>query len=139
MLNKDILYLKKSNRATLLYFKNNKVEEVPYTLEKLLDNYCYQDLTTYEGRIEAIKKVYHISKHVPIYLSENIVLIQSKNKKELDNIYINSYNILDMIEDNNKTQITFSDNSVILLNVKYHLLKKYYDLSLKIKKQHSVY
>ena len=85
-------------------------------------------------RSDFILSVYHIKKHVPIYLSKYIVLIQSRNKKELNNIYINSYNILDMIEDNSKTIILFSDNSTYTVDTKYHLMKKYYDLSLKIKK-----
>ena len=134
MINEDILYLKKTNRATIIKYKNKSEVEVNIILEELLNNYLLNDLTTLKGRLDAIKKVYHIYKHIPIYLEKNIIFIQTHNKKHLNNIYINTCNIIDMIKDNNKTKITFLDMSDLIIDTPYHLMKKYYQKSLKIKK-----
>ena len=61
-------------------------------------------------------------------------MIQTSNKKEIDNIYINSYNIVEMVKDKKQTIIIFIDHSFLKIDKPYHLMKKYYDLSLKIKK-----
>ncbi len=134
MIDSDILYLKKSNRSTILYLKNNLKKEIDETLENVLNQYCLKDLTTLEGRTKAISKIYHIKKQIPIYLSNKLILIQIKNKKEIDNLYINSYNIIDIVKDENKTIIIFSDLSEILVNHPMHLIKKYYDFSMGIRK-----
>lgn len=84
----DILYLKKGNRSTTIKLKNNQEILINNTLKEVLNNYCLKDLTTIEGRMKAISQVFNIRKHIPIYLSENLVLIPTKNKKEIDNIYI---------------------------------------------------
>ena len=130
MINKDVLYLKKANRSTIIKYKNQDEIVINLLLEKLLDF----ALTTLKGRLEATSKVYRIFKHVPIYLKENIILIQTNNKKEIDNIYINSYNIVEMVKDKKQTIIIFIDHSFLKIDKPYHLMKKYYDLSLKIKK-----
>ena len=134
MINKDVLYLKKANRSTIIKYKNQDEIVINLLLEKLLDFALREDLTTLKGRLEATSKVYRIFKHVPIYLKENIILIQTNNKKEIDNIYINSYNIVEMVKDKKQTIIIFIDHSFLKIDKPYHLMKKYYDLSIKIKK-----
>lgn len=126
--------MKKGNRTTLIYQKNNIVQEVNQTIERFLNQFCLKDLTTLNGRIQAISEVYHIRKQIPIYLSNKLILIQIANKKEIDNLYINSYNIVDIIEDNNNTIIYFSDLSKIKIEKPYHLIKKYYNTSIRIRK-----
>ncbi len=134
MIEEDILYLKKTNRATVIKKLNQDEMIIDKRLEDLLDKYLETDLTTLEGRVKATSKVYHIFKQIPIYLKDTIVFIQTNNKKQIDNIYINSYNIIDMVKDKKQTIIIFVDNSSIIVDKPYHLMKKYYDLSLKIKK-----
>ena len=134
MVNKDVLYLKKANRSTIIKYKNQDEIVIDLLLETLLDLTLREDLTTLKGRLEATSKVYHIFKHVPIYLKENITLIQTNNKKEIDNIYINSYNIIEMVKDKKQTIIVFIDHSFLKIDKPYHLIKKYYDLILKIQK-----
>ena len=102
MINKDVLYLKKANRSTIIKYKNQDEIVINLLLEKLLDFALREDLTTLKGRLEATSKVYRIFKHVPIYLKETIII--------------------------------FIDHSFLKIDKPYHLMKKYYDLSLKIKK-----
>lgn len=134
MIDRDILYLKKQNRSTEIYCKNGLQTIMNHTLERVLEMYCLRDLTTLEGRIKAIQKIYHIKKQIPIYLSEELILIQTTNKKEIDNIYINSCNIIDMMKDKQNTKIIFCDDSVLVVHKPYHLIKKYIQKSFQIKK-----
>lgn len=134
MVTKDLLYLKKSNRATIMKNLYQEETEVEILLDTLLEDVCLKDLTTFKGRIDAISKVYHIYKHIPIYLTKDIILITTSNKKQFDNTYINICNIIDMVKDKNATIIIFLDGSHLMVNKPYHLMKKYYDQSLKINK-----
>lgn len=134
MIDSDILYIKKSNRSTLIYLKNNQEILVNQVFENVLNEYCIKDLTTLDGRIKATSKVFHIKKHIPIYLSKHLVLIPTKNKKEIDNIYINCRNVIDIIKDDQITKILFSDFSSIIVNQEYHLLKRYINKGLSIHK-----
>lgn len=138
MIDRDILYLKKQNRSTEVYCKNGYQTVLEHTLERVLDMYCLQDLTTLEGRIKAIQKVYHIKKQIPIYLSEELILIQTTNKKEIDNIYINSCNIIDIIKDKQNTKIIFCDSSELLVDKPIHLIEKYIQKSFQIKKSNQI-
>lgn len=135
MIDKNILYLKKINQLTLI--KNIGFDEIVLK-DKFVDiiNSCLlKDLTTLKGRLDATIKKYNIHKNVPIYITEDIILIQTHNKKENDNIYINVCNTIDILKDNNNnTIIIFVDKSLLRVNKPYHLIKKYYDLSLKIGK-----
>lgn len=138
MIDFDILYMKKANRSTIIRLKNAQEIVINDVLDNVLNNYCLKDLTTIEGRIKATSQVFNIRKHIPIYLSTNLVLIPTKNKKEVDNIYINCYNVIDMIKDEEKTKVIFSDFSELIVNKNIQLLSKYYDNGLRIKKSNEI-
>lgn len=132
MIDKNILYLKKLQKITII--KNIGYDEVVLKdrFVNIINSYLVKDLTTLKGRLDATIEKYNIHKNVPIYITQDIILIQTHNKKENDNIYINVCNIIDIIKDNNNTIIIFIDKSLLRVNKPYHLIKKYYDLSLKI-------
>ncbi len=132
MLTKDILYLKKNNHITIIKGSFKKEVKINKDIYDLFDEYLLSHLTTLKGRLDAIKKVYHISKNIPVYLDYNLVFIQIFNKKQTHNIYINICRIIDMIKDNDNTIIVFDDGSKLEIDKPYHILKKYYNNSLKI-------
>lgn len=132
MLNSDIIYLKKYYDQILINYINNVEYVVNKKIDDLFDEMLLHHLTTYKGRIEATKKIYHISKNIPIYIDYNLVFIQIFNKKQYNNIYINICRIIDMIKDGEDTIIVFDDGSTIRIAKPYHLLEKYYNNSLKI-------
>ncbi len=132
MLTKDILYLKKNNHITIIKESFKKEVKINKDIYDLFDEYLLSHLTTLKGRLDAIKKVYHINKNIPVYLDYNLVFIQIFNKKQTHNIYINICRIIDMIKDNDNTIIVFDDGSKLEIDKPYHILKKYYNNSLKI-------
>lgn len=132
MINTDILYLRKFYDKT--YIK--KIDSCEFVINQdiceLFDNYLLNQLTTLKGRLDAIKKVYHINKNIPVFLDNNLVFIQTFNKKQHENIYINVHRIIDMIKDKENTIIIFEDESKLLVEKPLHIIKKYYNNSLKI-------
>ena len=132
MINTDILYLRKFYDKT--YIK--KIDSIEFVVNEdicqLFDNYLLKQLTTLKGRLDAIKKVYHINKNIPVFLDNNLVFIQTFNKKQHENIYINAHRIIDMIKDKESTIIIFEDDSKLTVDKPLHIIKKYYNNSLKI-------
>lgn len=127
-----IKYLKKLNRATGVYFLDNQFETINENINILLNRICLQSFTTLKGRVEAINQIYGFYKNVPIYLNNNLILFNTSNQKDLDNIYINSINIIDIHKDENGTKIIFCDYSQLRINKNYCLIKKYYQRCLHI-------
>ena len=132
MINTDILYLKKFYDKTYIKKINSSEFVVNIDICELFDNYLLSQLTTLNGRLDATKKVYHINKNIPVFLDNNLVFIQIFNKKQHENIYINVYKIIDMIKDKEKTIIIFEDESRVIIDKPLHIIKKYYNNSLKI-------
>lgn len=130
--NKEVLYIKQGNRQTIIH----TIKETIYrelTLDKLFDEWCLEELTTYVGRMEAIKKKYHLKKRVPLYINKNIMLFPTDTKKDIDNLYINLVAILEINKTlDNQTMIIFKNKEQIILNKDYDNIKKSYDKSLKI-------
>jgi competence transcription factor ComK len=104
--NKDILYIKKGNRETIIYTSDKEIVSQE-NIYKIFDDWCLVSLTTYEGRIEAIKKIYQIKKLVPIYINQDLMLFPIENRKSVENIYINVTKITKICDIDNKTKIFF--------------------------------
>lgn len=110
---------------------NNKTV-IQKTFEQYLNSLLIKDLTTYKGRIDAIRIKYNYRKLIPIYICEDLCLIPIENKKSIDNLYLNIYSIkyIDIT-----SNIIFNDNTIIKLDKKYHIIKKYIKRALTIKKE----
>ena len=66
-----ILYIDKINGFTYVHYINGLVDVIDMSPLKYLNKLCLQELTTLEGRLEAIKCNFNIVKNVPIYITEN--------------------------------------------------------------------
>jgi hypothetical protein len=132
VINTDILYLRKFYDKTYIKKIDSNEFIINQDICELFDNYLLNQLTTLNGRLDAIKKVYHINKNIPVFLDNNLVFIQTFNKKQHENIYINVHRIIDMIKDKENTIIIFEDESKLLVEKPLHIIKKYYNNSLKI-------
>lgn len=129
---KEILYIKQGNRETIIYTLN-KVVHISKTIESVFDDWCIETLSTYKGRIEAIKKKYHLKKQVPIYINKEVMLFPIKNKKDFDNVYINALNILMIDEDKNGfSKINFINDKHLIIEKEYKTIQKYYEKAISI-------
>lgn len=129
--NKEILYIKQGNRESIIYTINGKIV-VNDTIDRLINKWCIDSLSTYTGRIDAIKCKYNLKKLVPIYVNKDLMLFPIGNTKTVDNIYINSVNILEISKMENKTKIVFNNYDQIMVDKKYQLINNYYQRCLRI-------
>lgn len=109
-------------------------------INRKIDNYLEQlllkDLTTLKGRVDSIKKQYHIYKLTPIYIDEDICLIPLFNQSYNYNYYLNVNNIKNVEEKDERTEITFVDGERIIVNKKRSLILKQINKALSIKRNH---
>ncbi len=123
---KEILYIKQGNRETIIYTTNNIIH-ISKTIENVFDEWCIDTLSTYKGRLDAIKKKYHLKKQVPVYINTDLMIFPIKNKKDIDNIYINALNILNIDEDiNGFTVIKFINNELLKIEKEHKIIEKYF-------------
>lgn len=87
-----INYIEILSNKTIKIYKTKQVEVLNLSFEKYLNVLLLKDLTTFNGRIEAIKKKYKYKKLVPIYIDDTICFIPVENI-EYNSIYINAYSI----------------------------------------------
>lgn len=132
MLDVEVLYLIKNSNSTNIV----KIHEeliVNETINKIINQACLSFLTTLAGRIDAIKQVYKISKLVPVYISDGLILQPIYNNKNWNQIYINICNIKKVNKVNDHVVITFINDKTIFLEISYERMKRYLKKCLKIK------
>lgn len=132
MLDVEVLYLiNDSDSTNIVKIRNELI--VNETINKIINQTCLKFLTTLDGRIEAIKQVYKISKFVPIYINEGLILQPIYSIKSWKQIYINICNISKINKVNDHVVITFINEKTILLEISYERMKRYLKRCLKIK------
>ena len=132
MLDVEVLYIEKNSGSTNIV----KIQEkliVNETINKIINKTCLKFLTTLDGRIEAIKQVYKISKFVPVYISDGLILQPIYSNKSWNQLYINICNIKNVNKVNDQTVITFINEKTIFLEISYERMKRYLKKCLKIK------
>ena len=132
MLDVEVLYIEKNSGSTNIV----KIQEkliVNETINKIINKTCLKFLTTLDGRIEAIKQVYKISKFVPVYISDGLILQPIYSNKSWNQLYINICNIKKINKVNDQTVITFINEKTIFLEISYERMKRYLKKCLKIK------
>lgn len=132
MLDVEVLYLIGDSSSTNIVKVHEEIE-LDKPIKKVINQTCLKFLTTIEGRIEAIKQVYKISKFVPIYINNNLILQPVNSIKNWQQIYINIYNIKKVNKVNDQVVITFINDKVLYLDISYERMKRYLKKCLKIK------
>lgn len=132
MLDVEVLYITNDSDSTNIVKIRNELI-VNETINKIINQTCLKFLTTLDGRIEAIKQVYKISKFVPIYINEGLILQPIYSIKSWKQIYINICNISKINKVNDHVVITFINENTILLEISYERMKRYLKRCLKIK------
>lgn len=135
---KSILYIEKLDN-TIVHYINKESESFSISILKYLDSLCLKNLTTLEGRLDAIKYNFNIVKNVPIYITENLVLFTTHNKRNSQNKYINSIYVKSIEKVDSAIKIEFYDGEFVLVKNSYHIIKNNYEKCLKIKKQINQY
>lgn len=111
---------------------NNKIK-IKNTFKKYIEDILLEQLTTYKGRIDAIKKIYGYKKLTPIYINEQICFIPLNSLKDYEQVYINIYQVKYFKKINYQTEVKFLDNTEIIINKLYNNIYNNYKRGLIIK------
>lgn len=133
MINKsDILYISQEQDHLIIETKTGP-EVIHESFEDFITPYCLAYLTTLKGRLDAIKLKYQIRKHIPVFINSELVLFPIASQKDLNNIYMNAYNIKRIIPiDEEKTHIIFNNGKTLLVPKQAKIIKNYYLRALSI-------
>jgi len=83
--------------------------------KRIRDFYVYNRL---------IKKHFNIKTNIPIFISNDVLLLPTKSYKAYDCIWVNYYEIKDMLKDEKKTIIRFKNGEVKVFDIKIGKLKR---------------
>ena len=117
----NINYIKVYTNKIII--NNNQTKYI--SLNKYLDSILLDQLTTYDGRICAVREKYGFVKLTPIYINKTNILIPLNNLKDFENIYINICNIIKLESKKHNTLIVFKDTEHIIVNKKINMINKY--------------
>ena len=120
----DIMNYIKLNDQQIIISSFKSIKKIDTKLNVYLDQLLLRDLTTLKGRVDAIKKIYHIDKLTPIYIDNNCCLIPLFNQSYNYNYYLNIYQIKNIIKEDNCSIIHFIDGEKIKVNKKRTLILK---------------
>ncbi len=131
LVKEEILYIKLGNRESIIYTLNGIVH-INKTIDNLFNEWCLEELTTYKGRMEALRIKYRFKKLVPVYINKKITLFPLFDKKDLNNVYINYINVLFVEKQGQNTIIEFINHEQLIVEKNYQIINKYYKRCEKI-------
>ncbi len=93
----------------------NKIEKIG--LIRYINNLCINNISTYEGRKQAAKKMLKRNKLVPIYINKNIILFPTSSIRILDMYFINYLKIINVYEQGKTSIIYFTDGTSLTVSI----------------------
>ncbi|MFP4286333.1 MAG: competence protein ComK [Candidatus Izemoplasmataceae bacterium] len=107
--------------------KRNTITTNPKGLVQYLNQLCIHELTTLEGRLQAIKKKYDKKYNTPIYINASCCFFYLEPLRNIEALVINLKTVKTITKlALNKTQITFIDGSILhVMFDEAHVLKRF--------------
>lgn len=123
----QIKELRYSNHKTIVSYLNGRVEEYEMQPLELLDLWCIQSGSTYEGRTKAFSKLMQMRQKPPVLLSERIQTVLfpliSPNKENC--IWLSYENIFRIVNVQPfESKVVFRDMSEINYPINHRMIKK---------------
>lgn len=84
-------YLQKTETGTVILAQNGTLIELDEPLSRILNRLALNRLSTVEARVETTKKVFHLRSKVPLWISEDILLIPIKGVRSSQCCLINYF------------------------------------------------
>ena len=115
----NILYINDLKVSVEVYY-SGKLEKIDKTFDKFINELCLIYLSTVDGRKEAFKKIFGYKYNIPIFVSEKMLFLKVSN-----NIWINVYQIKEIIKKEKDLVLILSNNEIIsILNGYYKNIRK---------------
>lgn len=100
------------------------------SLKKFINGMCVKNLSTYEGRRQAIKELFDFESNIPIYIEREIILYSTKPLRSYDTVFVNFVRVLSYKKvDNTHTKFIFTNLEEKTIEVSH---KKIFKLHQKI-------
>lgn len=118
-----ILYYIEKDKHTIIVTTTKKFK-INISFKKVINKLCLDNLSTLEGRMEAVKEKFAFKYNIPIYINNDIILMKVKLKH---NYWINICSIKEIYKNSNKTDILFTEGIILSIDKKYELVKLIYN------------
>ena len=110
----------------------NNVDIYLQSIEEYFDNLLLNQLTSYKGRIDAIKRKFKFQKLIPVYIDNLNIFVPINNLKEYENIYINAARVIKTAAKGKSTIVYFIDKTKLEVNKNENLIIKYISRAISI-------
>ncbi|MCD4827380.1 MAG: competence protein ComK [Acholeplasmataceae bacterium] len=84
---------------------------------------CLTQLFTYKGYIFACQKTFNFKYKIPLYITDSLQFIPSKNARDYDSIWINYANVYAYVAIKNGISITFYDGTKVDIKISIKTFK----------------
>ena len=102
------------------------------SIERYFDDLLLNQLTSYKGRIDAVKRKFKIQKLIPVYIDNSNIFVPINNLKEYENIYINAARVIKTVAKGKSTIVYFIDKTKLEVNKNENLIIKYISRAISI-------
>ena len=110
----------------------NNVDIYLQSIERYFDDRLLNQLTSYKGRIDAVKRKFKIQKLIPVYIDNSNIFVPINNLKEYENIYINAARVIKTVAKGKSTIVYFIDKTKLEVNKNENLIIKYISRAISI-------
>ncbi len=114
-------YIRK-NASGIAVTDGRATKRLACSLQGYLDTLLLAELTTFEGRMAALRKMTGMKRNLPIYIDDSICLYTTKSLREPDAICINFHRVLSIRDKKFSAEVIFKDLSILPLDMPYRKL-----------------
>ncbi len=120
-------YITRSSEGVLISTKG-KHKIIGSGLISYIDAMCIDNLSTYDGRKQAAKKLLNEKSNLPIYVNEKVFLYPTKSLRDFSVFFINYFEVLSIKKISNlEVEINYDDLSKIIVQANYSKLSRQHD------------
>lgn len=110
--NNTIAVLKKKNYTIIFDVEKNRV--INKNINKILENNCNFYGSSLIGRKNSAKKILNISYKIPLFITNNIILLQLNSLKSEESLFIVLNKVIDYNVEDNLLKIKCVENHVFI-------------------------
>lgn len=100
------------------------IKEYGFPVKKIFEELCLRELTTLEGRIDAVRKLYGYKYNVPVYVNEEMLFFKICGNKIH---WLNFSQVASIIKTKHGTDFVFKDGTVLNTGANYRTSLRAYE------------
>lgn len=118
-----MLYIHHKKGYTEIVFKTHELI-IDKSNISVIKKICRDNLFNYDFRIKYTKEILNIKTKPSLYINKNILLIPTKSLRSYNNVWINYFNISEVVKMGAKCKVIFVDLKEIILDISYQSFLK---------------